>query len=401
MTAPPDVTIVSPYPTPGREIESGVAAYARCLSQALAAAGAGVTVVAPGSGVDYDGPVRVERCFSRGPLGVSKAVTAALDTNAPMVHVQHEAFLYGGPDAVPGLLLALARLRKARRGPVVTMHQVVEPATVDRAFTEMHRVRVPAPLARAGLAALQSSISRIAGRVVVHEHAFNRVLPRSVVMPLGAGETQSLPPASGAGHRPEVQALRTRCGADDRSFLVLCFGFVAPYKGVETALEAARFAGPDVRLAVAGGEHPRLSGHGYLDGLKDGYSDVATFAGYVPEADVAGWFAAADAVLLAYPQPFSSSGVLALAIEHGTPALLSPALAEVVGFPAELSVPLDGPGLAARLRQLAQDRVLLGELTERTRQLRDGRSWPQVAERHLSLYEEVIHAQSPARRPLG
>ena len=64
-------------------------------------------------------------------------------------------------------------------------------------------------------------------------------------------------------------------------------------------------------------------------------------------------------------------------------------------------MPLDPQGLADRLGELARERSQLAELAQRTRKLRDGRSWPQVAERHLSLYEEVIHAQSSARRSLG
>ena len=400
MTRTPDVTLISPYPSPGAEIQSGVAAYSRCLAHALAGDGAAVTVVAPGNGVDQDGPVRVERCFSRGRLGALKAAGAAIRSGAPVVHVQHEAFLYGGPDSVPGLLLGLGKLRRAGRGPVVTMHQVVAPATVDRAFTDLHRVRLPASVARASLSALQDSIARLADQVIVHEDAFKRVLPRSVVMPLGTGAFQrGAPTDSPAWERAGY--LRGKCGAGPGTLLVLCFGFVAPYKGLEAALEAARMAQSDIRFVVAGAEHPRLAGQGYLRGLQKRYSDVATFTGYVPEPDVGAWFATADAVLLAYPRAFSSSGVLGLAIEHGVAALLSPSLAEIAGFPSDLAVPLDAAGMADRFRRLSRDRAQLSEIADRTRSLGEGRSWSQVARKHLNLYEEVINAQSGARRLPG
>lgn len=164
-----DVALISPYPEPGQPSETGVAWYTQGLARALARAGAAVTVVAPGGDgsvgrVETDGEVRVERCFTRGPTGPLRAAGAALSTGAPVAHVQHEAFLYGGPGSVPGMLAALGRLKGRSRGPVVTMHQVVAPQSIDRSFTGMHRVGIPPAVARTGLSTLQSSISRLVSR---------------------------------------------------------------------------------------------------------------------------------------------------------------------------------------------------------------------------------------------
>lgn len=402
----PDVTLVSPYPPRGGEGRSGVAWYTRALAGALSAEGARVAVVAPCDagagladrpGLEMDGDVQIDRCFRRGPAGLARAVTAALHHRSPVVHVQHETFLYGGPGSVPGVLYGLGRLRRAGCGPVVTMHQVVEPSTVDAAFTDMHRVAVPPVVARAGLATVQASVARLASRVVVHEDAFRKVLPDSVVFPLGGDQVAAVDPAQAA----RATELRAAAGAGPDTMLVLAFGFVAPYKGIEAALEAARRAGPAVRLVVAGAEHPRLRGRGYLDGLRARYGDVAAFAGYVPDEDVTPWYRAADAALLAYPKPFSSSGVLAHAVNHGVPALVSPLMAEVIGFPPEATVPVEPAALAHRLDQLAADRSQLAGLAERTSALQPGRSWPEVARRHLDLYEEVTGAQRASRRTLA
>lgn len=387
-----DVALVSPYPDSDQQSPSGVGWYTQRLARALADAGARVTVLAPGEResirVEHDGGVEVDRCFLRGPFGALRAAEAALSTGSPVVHVQHEAFLYGGPGSVPAVLLALARLRQSGRGPVVTMHQVVEPASIGREFTDIHRVNLPPAVARAGMVTMQSSVARTASRIIVHEEAFRRVLPGATVFPLG-GNSEA--PQAGRG-------LRAVAGAGDDDLLVLCFGFVAPYKGFDLALEAARCAGPRVRLVIAGGEHPRLTGQGYLGALRDRYGDVAHFTGFVAEEDVAGWFGAADAVLLPYPKPFSSSGVLADAAAHGVPVLVSPPLAEVTGLPAEATVPLDPVGLGARLRELAGDRKQLDRLAAVSAALRRGRSWSELARRHLVLYEEVIDAQRAPRR---
>ncbi|MEA2294987.1 MAG: hypothetical protein QOE86_2626, partial [Solirubrobacteraceae bacterium] len=115
----------------------------------------------------------------------------------------------------------------------------------------------------------------------------------------------------------------------------------------------------------------------------------ARFTGFVPGDDVARWFAAADVALLPYPQPFASSGPLALALAHGTPVLLSEALARTTGAPTTLRTGLDPAELAARLRRLADDPAQRAGLGEAAARMAAGRGWPEVARRHLELYGEV------------
>ncbi|HEX5619838.1 MAG TPA: glycosyltransferase [Solirubrobacteraceae bacterium] len=374
----PDVTLISPFPALGERHGgfTGVASYSANLAAALDDAGARVTVLAAHDpnepAVATDGTLEVRRVWKRGPGALPGAAAAALATGAPAVHVQHELFLYGGPSAVPGIVPALAALR--RRNAVVTMHHVVDPKAVDAGFTATHRVRAPAPVARAGVAAVQRTIAALADTVVVHEPSFAHVVPGAQVVPHGV-ETPE---------RGDREAARAALGVD--GFCVLCFGFLAPYKGLEAALGAARLAGEDVELVIAGGEHPRLAGDGYADALRAAAPANVRFAGYVADADVARWFAAADVALLPYPQPFASSGPLALALAHGTPVLLSDALAGTVGAPDELAVPADPAAIAARLDALAADRGDRERLRAAAATLAAGRSWPEVARRHLDLY---------------
>ncbi|CAA9239372.1 MAG: hypothetical protein AVDCRST_MAG54-1423, partial [uncultured Actinomycetospora sp.] len=334
----PDVALITPYPPSGQRHggSSGVASYSANLAHALAARGAAVRVLAPAIAGEparsADGPVEVLRPFRRGTRALPHAARAARASGAPVTHLQHELFLYGGPGSVPGLLPALGALRTGGRRSVVTMHHVVDPRTVDAEFTRTHRVSAPPAVARAGLGGVQSAIGRMASEVIVHEPSFAAHVPGATVVPHGI-ETPD---------RTERTAARAALGLDDR-FLALCFGFLAPYKGLELALAAADRAGPDVHLVVAGGEHPRLATarDGYAHELADAAPANATFTGYVPDAHVASWFAAADVALFLYPQPFAASGPLSLALAHGTPALVSPGLARTVDAPDGLVTPLD------------------------------------------------------------
>jgi len=486
----PDVALITPFPPRGSRHGgwTGVASYGANLAGALGDAGARVSVIASAETGEpalwRDGTVEVRRVWRRGPAALPAAAAAAHATGAPAVHLQHELFLYGGAAAVPGVVPALARLRGRRT--VVTMHHVVDPAAVNAAFAAAHGVRVPAPVARAGVAALQRTIRSLAGAVVVHEPSFAAVVPGAEVVPHGievhtAGDREAAradlgvepgrlcvlcfgflapykgleaalgaarlagddvrlviaggehPRLAGDGYaaalrasaprnvrftgyvpgadvarwfaavvpgaevvphgievaqRSDRDAARAALGVESGRLCVLCFGFLSPYKGLEAALGAARLAGDGVELVIAGGEHPRLeaTGDGYAERLRASAPPNARFTGFVPEADVARWFAAADVALLPYPRPFASSGPLALALAHDTPVLLSEALARTTGAPQELAVGADPQAIAARLRTLAADAGERDRLRAAAATLATGRTWPEIARRHIDLY---------------
>lgn len=401
----PDVALISPYPPAGRRHagRSGVASYAGNLARALGERGLRVTVVAPTepdlpAGRESDGPVTVERRFDRGPRAVPAAARAALATGAPVVHMQHELFLYGGVAAMPGLLPGLGMLRAAGVGPVVTMHHAVDPAGIDAEFARMHQVRAPRAAVRLGLGGVQATIGRLARRVIVHEPAFARVVRAATVVPHGV---EAIAPAAGAPGASSPDGDGAGESEDDLRLTLLCFGFLAPYKGLELALEAAALASDRVRLLVVGGEHPRFAEAGapYGEHLRARWPGVGEFAGYVPDEELPQWFALSDLALFLYRRPFATSGAMALAVAHGLPALLSPTLADVVGGPPELVAPTEAPALAERLRALAADRAALAPLRSHSAALTRDRSWDTVARRHAEIYGEVSHAERSARGP--
>jgi glycosyltransferase involved in cell wall biosynthesis len=350
-----------------------------------------VTVVAPieagePSVAESDG-VRIERGFTLGWNAIAQACRRALDVKASVVHIQHELFLYGGMASIAGLFKGLLTIRKHRRVAVVTAHQVIKPEEVDRSFIDLHRVRAPVTAVRHGLHSFQQTLGALSTRVIVHEKSFAPHVPNSVVIPHGIELRDRVDKASA----------RALLGLDG-GFVAMCFGFVAPYKGLENALLATD-ALPNVQLVIAGGDHPRLAGRdNYARDLRLTWSKKAMFTGYIDDADVALWVAAADLVLLPYPRPHASSGALALALAYGRPFLVSPRLGLFVEAPPEAICPIDPCVLGRRLRELADDRAALTSLADACHRMAAGRSWPEVGRRHVQLYEEVLSAARAAHR---
>jgi glycosyltransferase involved in cell wall biosynthesis len=386
----PDVSVVSLYPRSHHRHDgrSGVASYTANLVDALATEGASVCVVAQRESgeppASIHGGASVVRAFDRGPRALLAATRAALNSGAGVVHLQFELFLYGGPAALASLVPALRLLRRSGRRVVVTAHQVVDPREVDGDFVRTHRARLPPPAVRKAVSWLHQAVTRHSDAVVVHEPSFADVLRPAHVIPHGI---------EALGRLERGQAKR-ELGLDGRP-VALCFGFVAPYKGLESVLEAARLCRDSVQVVVAGGAHPRLrDGEAYVSDLRARYSDVAVFTGYVAEPDVARWFSAADVAAYPYPRPFASSGAVALALAYETPVLLSKPLAQCLGAPEELIVSMAPRRMADELQLAVTDRRRTQEVMRVSARLSEGRSWPEVARMHRDLYEEVSNGRT-------
>jgi D-inositol-3-phosphate glycosyltransferase len=167
-----------------------------------------------------------------------------------------------------------------------------------------------------------------------------------------------------------VDAERARFGAP--GLLLLVYGAVRPYKGVDLALEALARVDPrlDVHVVVAGRFWtPRSE----LEALarRLGVADrVELRDGYVSNEDTALLLAACDAVLLPY-RSATQSGVAALALGHGRPVVAT----SVGGLPAAIEHGVDGllaqagdvAALASAIERVAAERERLTAGARRTR----------------------------------
>lgn len=127
---------------------------------------------------------------------------------------------------------------------------------------------------------------------------------------------------------------RTKLGYDKDDLVLMVFGFMTRYKGVDWLTDAvARLqqeAGfKHVKLLLAGGPAPSQQGKKHYDRF---YAELEKYAqdhegitltGFLPKSDLKGHFAAADVVILPYRGILGASASWASAMTYGKPFLLS------------------------------------------------------------------------------
>jgi glycosyltransferase involved in cell wall biosynthesis len=181
-----------------------------------------------------------------------------------------------------------------------------------------------------------------------------------------------------------------------RGSTLLHFGLLRSSKGLDVLLKALpqiAAAVPEVKLVVAGDPLEPVDPLQTLADRLGVASQVDWRLGYVQEGELPPLMDEATAVILPYRR-IESSGVLAAALGHGRPAVVTDvgSLGETVReFGAGLVVaPEDPAALAAACIQLLTDERALEEAFAGTRRARDVLTWDVAAEAHEELYEDVL-----------
>jgi glycosyltransferase involved in cell wall biosynthesis len=349
--------------------------YDRALAGALARAGAEVRLVTsrfaygdvpPAEGFEVD-----ERFYrgAVGPPGSRVRLAAKLARHlpdmlayrraAPAADVVHFQWLTVQPLDV--------HLLPRDRPLVLTAHDVLP--------------REPRP----GQLRAQRRLYERVDAVVVHSHHGRERLV--VDLGLDAAKVRVIPHGAFT-HLTEVEPgpLPAGLGATEGP-VVLFFGLLRPYKGVDVLVDAWRGIG-DAELWVVG--MPRMP----LAALRAGAPpSVRWLTRFVSDAELAALFRRADLVVLPYRE-IDQSGVLFTALAFGKPLLLT----AVGGFPeiaelgaAELVAPGDRAALHLALRRLLDDPARRAALAAAAREAASTtHSWERAATDHLALYRGLL-----------
>lgn len=373
------VTIISPF-YPGREAPDGAAHYGGVeialarLAQELAAQGVDVTILttARSSHVRTVGKVTVKAVKRLGVVfrnPVAFIGPVLLGTHGDVVHV---AATYPG---FSDLALLAARLQGTA-------------CVLDIHFE---------PVFEAPLAALLTHIYMRTGarlfrhydRVLVHSRSY---VPRCVSLRgLEPAHLVCIPIGVDCNVFQPTQPKEERKSWDQECPTVLFVGRLVPFKGVEVLLDAWPLVVrclPRARLMIAG--------TGPLESkLRERAKRICTdirFLGYVDHGELGTVYSGADVVVLPSVEPQESFGMTLLeSMACGTPVVASdlPGVCDIASMGGKTSPPGDAVRLAAAIVDVVQDRNLARGWTLHER-VREQFSWPQIAARHLQVYESIL-----------
>jgi glycosyltransferase involved in cell wall biosynthesis len=260
---------------------------------------------------------------------------------------------------------------------------------------------------RPGQLAAQRRLYERFDAVVVHsEHGRGRLLGLGVdparvhVIPHGAlthlatprafthlAAPSTAPPMGGQAER----SVGTLSGPppDVAGPVVLFFGLLRPYKGLDVLLRAWRGmrSRPPAELWIVG--MPRMD---VTRLLADPPPNVRFVPRFIPDTELPAYFTRADLVVLPYLEA-DQSGVLFTALAFGKPLLLS----DVGGFPEVATTGAartvsagDAAALGEALRELLADPAALSAMAKRARAAAAGPySWDAIAQRTLELYRSL------------
>ena len=176
---------------------------------------------------------------------------------------------------------------------------------------------------------------------------------------------------------------------------LLFFGLIREYKGLDVLLRALPEIAsrvPEARLVVAGDPIDPVEPLQALAGELGVAERVEWRLRFVPREEIAALMAAATVAVLPYRQ-IDASGVLADALGHGRPAVVSDLgqVGETVRrFGAGATVPPEDPAaLAAACARLLGDREALAAAFAGVERARAALTWDAAAEAHERLYESV------------
>ena len=304
-------------------------------------------------------------------------VWAGLSARGDIVHAQWWSYILA-----PTYLVALTLARLRRRRVIVTVHNV-EPHESGRWRWLLNRL-----------------VLRLAHAYIVHDTRSRDALAE--VVPAGKPIAVIYHGVlSSAGAERSALEARRALGVPADANVVLCFGNVRPYKGVDVLLRAfaaVRQRVPAARLVIAGKPWEDWAPYERLIaelGLRDA---VDTHLGFVPAADVGTFFAAADVVALPYLQFDAQSGVGTRALHHGRALVVTDAggLPELVSDPRAIVPSGDAGRLAEALVAVLTDSALRARLETASKARAGELNWDSIAEQTVAFYQTLV--RGPARR---
>lgn len=134
------------------------------------------------------------------------------------------------------------------------------------------------------------------------------------------------------GAKQDKLKARKSLNIGENQKVILFFGFIRAYKGLDVLLDAFKNAGKDYTLVIAGEPYEDFSKYQpAVDALKKEGKNIIDLVRYIDDHEVATLFSAADVAALPYKSA-TQSGIASIAMHFETPMIVT----NVGGLPEEV-----------------------------------------------------------------
>ncbi len=310
-----------------------------------------------------------------GYLGRLYRFAAKKKRGAPVLHFQ-----FFRRERVESFYLAFLRLMGIRI--VYTAHNIVphEAARIDRS--------------------LKALVYKSAHAIVVHSNYVKKALLDA--FPMRSDKVHVIPHGNFDHYLPQQliskQEARQRLGLQSHQKVLLFFGYIREYKGLDLLLDAFVIAAkkdPDLVLVIAGAPHTdaiERSSKALI--ANSGLEDRVIYHGrFIPHEDIENYFVSSDLVVLPYKHIYHS-GIVHLAYSYGRPSLATDVgdFSETIeegksGFIVEKDNP---EALSNAILDAVQDPARLCEMGKYAKQLSSSKySWTDIGAQTRAVYQQV------------
>ena len=191
---------------------------------------------------------------------------------------------------------------------------------------------------------------------------------------------------------------REKLGLLPQDNVLLFFGYIRPYKGLDVLIDAFGLAAAqdcNLKLIIAGAPQNESLANRYNNQIAqlDAKDKVLFHAHFIPFAEVATYFSAADVVVLPYKN-IDHSGIVHLAYSFGKPIIAS----SVGDFPEAIEHGKSGfifsekskDALDATITNAFNDKGCLAQMGNFAKELSDSKySWQNVAQKTKKAYQAL------------
>ncbi len=261
--------------------------------------------------------ITVKRIWKRNNImSLIGSITSLLKEKTNDLYISYEVNMVGGPLLNICFLLLLSLVKADGKKITFIPHQVVSN------FADLEGKSIKTVLLNGMKNMLFQYISYISTILIVFEEYLKHALPnarKAHTIPLAVEDLKSM---------NKMQA-RKKLNINRDEFVILFFGFISPYKGIEDLLKG--YNNKAGLLILAGDGNPNHMSkkwyQEYVSNIKnEAQKKGALTPGFIEEEEIQTYYAAADVVVLPYRIFFSSSFPLSLAFSYEKPVLFSKAL---------------------------------------------------------------------------